>query len=602
MKLPYGIADFYSLVTSGYVYVDRTADVRTLEDMGRALLFLRPRRFGKSLWLQTLATYYDLRRAGEHQKIFGELAIGRDPTPLAHQYFVMVWDFSNLKPQGTIEEIGRRLDQYVLGTVEAFLSDYRDELPGSVKVREDPIRTLENLLGAIRQTPHPLYLLVDEYDNFADEVMVVSEESYRGLVHADGPLKALFKWVKAAMAGRGLERLFITGVSPLVMSDITSGLNICSNVYLDPRLNTLCGFVESEVEDLTARLLIAMGERAGPEIDAVSALAMMRTWYDGYRFSPDASELVYNPTLVLYFLAALLGLGKYPRQMLDANLAVDEGKLDYLSQVASGQQAVLDLVQSGQPLEVIELEESFTLRAMLDRSSQDRSFLASYLYYVGMLTLAGESPRGRLRLEPPNLVVRKLYVDEIQRFLLPDGSERGAGEASALKLLAEGEIEPLLRFVEDRIFKVFGVRDYLWMDEHALKMAFLVLLFQDVNYVVHSEAELERNYADLCLLRRPDRRAPGLYDVLFEFKYLKLRSVDRTGRELRRLERDELERLPGVEDAFAEAESQLREYRHALERRFGATLRLRAYAVVALGFERLLARDLTASESRPEIR
>jgi hypothetical protein len=274
MKLPYGIADFYSLVTSGYVYVDRTAYVRVLEDMGRSLLFLRPRRFGKSLWLQTLATYYDLRRAGESRRIFGDLAIGRDPTPLAHRYFVMAWDFSNLKPQGTVEEIGRRLDQYVLGTVEAFVADYRDHLPGPVEIQEDPVRTLENLLSAIRQTSHPLYLLVDEYDNFANEVMVVSEESYRGLVHSDGPLKALFKWVKAAMAGRGLERLFITGVSPVVMSDVTSGLNICRNVYLDSRLNGLCGFLEAEVRDLVERLLAAAGERAQPGVDAASALAI----------------------------------------------------------------------------------------------------------------------------------------------------------------------------------------------------------------------------------------------------------------------------------------------------------------------------------------
>jgi hypothetical protein len=189
-------------------------------------------------------------------------------------------------------------------------------------------------------------------------------------------------------------------------------------------------------------------------------------------------------------------------------------------------------------------------------------------------------------------VVRKLYVDEIQRFLLPEGADRGSAEAAALKLLAEGEIEPLVRFVEDKVFRVFGVRDYLWMDEHALKMAFLVLLFHDVNYVVHSETELDRGYADLCLLRRPDRRAPALHDVLFEFKYLKLGEIGRSGRELREMDRGDLERLPGVEDAFTEAETQLRDYRGALKRRYGGVLRLRAYAVVALGFEGLLARGV----------
>lgn len=588
MKLPYGIADFYSLITSGYVYVDRTAHIQTLEELGRALLFLRPRRFGKSLWLQTLATYYDLRRQDEHERIFSHLAIGRDPTPLAHRYFVLVWDFSNVKPRGTSTELGDRLDQYVLGTVEAFLSDYAEHFPGPVAVGEDPVRTLEVLLAAIRQTPWPLYLLIDEYDNFANEVMVASEESYHDLVHTDGPLKALFKWVKAAMAGRGLERLFLTGVSPVVMSDITSGLNICENVYLYEELSTLCGFTEDEILGLLSELKSTVGA----SWTVLEAAEMMRVWYNGYRFAPSAQEAVYNPTLALYFLKHLARTGRYPRQMLDANLAADEGRLAYLGRVTSGQQAVLDLIQTGRSLEVVELEERFTLEAMLDRSSQDKMFLASYLYYFGMLTLAGETAQGRLRLEVPNLVVEKLYIDEAQRVLLPAGPDRTAGEEPVLKLLASGEIEPFLRFVEERIFKTFGIKDYLWMDEHALKMVFLALLFQDVNYVVSSEAELDRGYADLCLLRRPDRRVPGLLDLLFELKYLKLGTLRKSARELRSLSSSQLVGLPGVEDTLQEAETQLRSYGQALSSRFGDALDLRSFVVVALGFERLLAREV----------
>jgi len=228
---------------------------------------------------------------------------------------------------------------------------------------------------------------------------------------------------------------------------------------------------------------------------------------------PQAAEAGYFFDVVSYHLYY------NPRQMLDANLAADEGKLRYLGQVAEGQKAILDLVQAGKPLEVVQLEERFTLRAMFDKSGQDATFLASYLYYFGMLTLAGETPQHRLRLEPPNLVVEKLYLDEVRQLLLPAGRDRTAADKAVLALLGNGDVLPLLGFVEEKIFKSFGKQDYLWMDEHALKAAFLVLLFDDVNYVTHSELELGRAHADLCLLRRPDRRAPELYDILLELTW-----------------------------------------------------------------------------------
>jgi hypothetical protein len=594
VKLPYGIADFYHLITGGYRYVDRTAHIRTVEDMGEALLFLRPRRFGKSLWLRTLQTYYDLRFADEHERIFGRLAIGRAPTPLAHRYFVLVWDFSKIAPRGSSAEIARRLASYINNTVHNFSRAYRDVLPEPIPVEEDPVATLGHLLGVISSTPHKLYLLVDEYDNFANEVMVAGEENYRRLVHADGPFKAIFKWVKAAMAGEGLERLFLTGVSPLVISDITSGLNLCRNVYLHPHLAQLCGFREPEIEELLEELFTELRETGAgdPAITPAEALATMRDWYDGYRFAPGPAERIYNPTLTLYFLLHLQEQQSFPRQMLDANLAADEEKLRYLGRAASGRRAMIDLVQTGKPLEVSQLEERFTLGSMLDRGSQDVAFLASYLYYTGMLTLAGETPQQRLRLVPPNRVAERLYIDEVRRFLLPAGIDRSAATEPALKLLAEGEIGPLQRFVEEKIFKVFGKADYLWMDEQALKTAFLVLLFDDINYVMRSEPELARGHADLCLLRRPDRRAPGLWDVLFELKYLKLGHLGGSARELRVLGEGELEELPAVARALEDAEAQLRRYGRALAAELGGALRLRCYAVVALGFERLVVREV----------
>ena len=455
MKIPYGIADFHRLRRKGYAYVDRTAHIRRVEALGEPLLFVRPRRFGKSLFLRTLSCYYDLRLAERHDALFGDLAVGREPTSEAHRYFVLVWDFSLISSHGGPEQIGLNLRSYVLSTLRTFLREYRDHLPRPPDVTDDPVATLVELLAAIRETPYRLYPLVDEYDNFANEVITADPATYRALLHTDGPFKQLFKWVKGAMAGDGLERLFLTGVSPLVLADVTSGLNISRNVSLDPQLADLCGFREDEVRNLLQQ---ACAETAGaPPVD--DALQMMRVWYDGYRFAP-AGPPVYNPTLVFYFLLHLLEQGGYPRQMLDSNLAVDEGKLRTLGSAVSGQQAMLDLIQTGKPLEVDRIVERFPLSDLLDaaRADADATSLGSFLYYFGMLTHAGQTAWRSLLLDVPNLVVRKLYLDEIERFLLPAPAERGAARDAALRLQRDGDIAPLTRFVEERVFRALGNR------------------------------------------------------------------------------------------------------------------------------------------------
>jgi hypothetical protein len=334
MKLPYGNADYHRLITHGFAYVDRTRYIREVEELGENLLFVRPRRFGKSLWLSTLANWYDLRTADEHEALFGGRDAEKDEhrPATAHNYFVLNWNFSNVGTRGTrgpgnVDQLARDLDDYVLATLAAFVLRYRDHLPMPVDVEGSPIRVLTMLLAVIRESDHPLMLLIDEYDNFANDVMMADPESYKQLVLVDGPFKQLMKWVKAASEGLGLERMFLTGVTPVVLSDVTSGLNIAKNVSLESEVNALAGFTEAEIEGLLEEVVAARRAAEKPtELPVDEALDVLRTWYNGYRFSPDAEDLVYNPTLTLYFLDHFLRKGKYPRQMLDANLAADEGK------------------------------------------------------------------------------------------------------------------------------------------------------------------------------------------------------------------------------------------------------------------------------------
>ncbi len=604
MKIPYGVADFYSLRTEDNVYVDRTDRIAVVEDLGKSLLFLRPRRFGKSLWLSTLASYYDLRLADEHGRLFGDLAVGKRPTPLAHRYFILEWDFSDIDPDPPLGEgprvrrLGAEVHRHLLSCLEIFLVRFRDHLPYPIELTDDAFTSLNRVLAAVEQTPYSLYLLVDEYDNFANEVMVSDPGDYHELVRTDGPFKRLFKWVKAALKSRGLDRLFMTGVSPIVMSDVTSGMNVADNVYLTPELNTLCGFTDEEVLGLLERL---GGEKAGnataPSWTVDEARAMLRDWYNGYRFTPavtEDTEAVYNPTLVFYFLNRLQRYDAYPDQMLDANLAADEGKLDYLAQVAAGRDAVVDMIRKHEPLEVTLLLDRFRLTDLLDRSAQDVDFLGAYLYYFGMVTLAGKSPRRTWLLETPNQVVRGLYIERVRRLLLPLGADRSAVMKPAWDLMEGKAIEPFLDFIERKLFPTFSNRDATWANELTVKTIFLTLLWNAASYITYSEPELEHRYADLCLLRRPDARESSLWDLLFEFERVKLKELGMSGRQVKATSRSELMELERVKGAFERAEAQLTAYRRTLEKSRGATLRLRSYAVVALGFERLLVRSSPA--------
>jgi Predicted AAA-ATPase len=608
MKIPYGVADFYSLRTRGQLYVDRSDRIAVAEDLGDSLLFLRPRRFGKSLWLSTLAAYYDLRLEAEHHHLFGGLAAGATPTPLAHRYFVLRWDFSEINPdppqrgvnagiRARHERLANEIHGYLLGTVRDFAIDYQAHLPRAVEIGDDAFRALDNLLTVIRQTPYRLYLLIDEYDNFANEVLTADQGSYEELVYSDGPFKFLFKWVKAALGHKGVDRLFVTGVSPLVLSDVTSGMNVVRNVFLKPELADLCGFTEEEVGNLVVQIL---DERGDAELTAADAMRMMREWYNGYRFALEVPAKVYNPTLAFYFLLELLESGRPPRQMLDANLAADEGKLDYLAQAAvtrqdrgseTSQDLILDLIREDRPLRVQQLRDRFTLKELLEESAQDTSFFGSYLFYFGMLTLGEETEQQILELVVPNAVTHGLYVERLRKILMPLGASRSRADTVLFDFLQSGDAEPLLDFVEATLFPTFSNRDAVWANELTVKALFLTLLWNDRSYITHSEPELDHRYADLCMLRRPDARASELWDLLFEFKRLSLKDLGMSGKDVKAASRSELMQRERVKDALQAAETQLAAYRKALEKNRGEALRLRSYAVVALGFERLVVRS-----------
>ena len=588
MKYPYGISDFGSIIREKYFYCDRTDNIPLLEN-SKSQLFIRPRRFGKSLVLSMLENYYDVAKKDEFEAIFGGLKIGKNPTESRNSYFILKFDFSCVDPTGSAEDVKGALFDHINAGIEGFYDFYRYkgyELPKIKISYSNALYSINSLVSAVRMTPYPVYLLIDEYDNFANTVMMgvqSADKRYEALVHDEGPLRTFFKSVKASTSGSMFDRVFITGVSPVVMSDITSGYNIAENIYFEPEFNDLCGFKQNEIEDVLEKIVDTCGFEKEKIQEAVN---LIQTYYNGYTFSHAVDEHIYNPTLCLYFLKQFEKTCGYPRKMLDSNLAVDESKLEYIAEIPRGRDLLMNLVQKDKDVVISDIEDRFGIKDMLTDKSKDNTFLVSFLYYFGVLTIAGDTENLQVILKVPNLVMQSLYVERVQKMLLPEPDDRDDGKLAAEKVYQKGDMAPLCRFMEERYFKVFHNRDYRWANELTVKTAFLTLLYNDIIYIMDSEKEVERRYADLTMIIRPDKRYGKVFDVLIEFKFVKLKDAKLSAEQAKGLSEDELHLIPEIAKQMDDGKKQVKDYGKKLEQRHG-NLRLKKFVVVALGFERV---------------
>jgi len=602
LRFPYSVREFAKLHAGDYVYMDRTQYIPFIEEWGDEVLFLRPRRFGKSLLLSTLMDYYDIDQADNFDKLFGKLAIGQNPTPLHNQYLVMRWDFSKIKATGSVEQITQALDSHINSRIKRFVVFNQDRLRTEVDINsENAISSWESLMTAIDVSGHKLYLFIDEYDNFANEVMMGTQGSnqqrYLDLVKGEGIFKTFFKNVKSFASGDGLDKVFVTGVSPIVLNDVTSGSNTFQDLTWDMRLNELCGFTEAEVRGMVEAVIEECGL---PHAKIDEVVEQMRSFYDGSLFVSDSynrplEEMakIYNPTLVFYFLKRFQSHCTYPEEMLDSNLQPDSNKLVYISSFTEGDQLVIDALDDGADVTVSTLQKRFGVKDLLD-VNQQREHLAVLLTYLGALTVSGRAEAGEIALRVPNLVMRKLYAEQMLNIMVAeDTTLLTAGRNVTRRFFAVAELQPLCTFVEEHLLSVFDNRDYREFDELTLKALFISMLHYNNIYIMDSEPAILRQYGDLLMLLRPRLRELGNFDFLLEFKYVKLKEVKvdderLTGQEVRQMGMAALAKVPAVAKKMEDARKQLRSYRQSLQQKYGADLRLRTFAVVGVGLERLV--------------
>ncbi len=518
-RIPYGEANFKRIRSNGWLYVDKTRFVHALEEE-RYVFLIRPRRFGKSCWVSLLGSYYDRRGADEFEAVFGGTDLGRQPTENRHRYVVLRFNFSAF--DDTLDTLRKRFEEYCQLIIRSTLERNADLFPEATRQHicaSDSVNSqLNELFVYAGDHGIPLYVLIDEYDNFANTVLAHhGEEAYQAFTHGGGFYRNFFATLKegAGHSEGGLERLFITGVSPITMDDVTSGFNIGRNISLRPEFNDMLGFTEAEV-----RNLLEMYRDHGvfnQEVEA--ALDVMREWYNGYRFAEEAEGDLYNTDMVLYFLDESMPNKKAPRELIDTNVRIDYGKLRHLLTVNRQLNGNFDLLRHliGQEQVNTPIQLSFPLN-QLDR----RENFLSLLHYFGLLSIRGVA-RGVPRLGIPNQTVKRLmygYLRDAYDDVGVFSVDVYAFFRLAQEMAYDGAWQPALDFLRDALAEQTGIRDY--MDGEKVVHGFVAAhLSLSPYFLLHSEYELNKGYADLYLepfvAQYPDMQ----FGYVLELKYLK---------------------------------------------------------------------------------
>ena len=516
-RIPYGIADFRRIRLDGELYVDKTRFLRPLEEVRYAVL-IRPRRMGKSCWVSLLEHYYDRRFASQFDALFGGTEIGRDPTEERNRHVVLRFNFSEFR--NAPDTLEQNFEDYCHTMLRDALEWNADLFPEAERGRILSATSVNGKLGelfaSVRRRDVHLYCLIDEYDNFANTILAAhGEDAYQAVTHGNGFFRNFFATLKAGTERGALRRLFVTGVSPITLDDVTSGFNIGENISLDAEFNEMVGFTEAEVRTVLERYR-DLGVFAQ---DVDEALAIMREWYDGYRFARTAGTTLYNPDMVLYYLKKSISGKAIPDHLIDVNVRIDYTKLRHLLVVEQRLNGNFDLLRhlAGEEHAEVELKASFPLERLAERDN----FL-SLLYYFGLLSIRGLAGEATV-LGIPNQTVRRLLYG----FLRDAYRDRNLFSLDAHRLLpllrrmaTEGEWAPVFALIAERIETYTGIRDYI-AGEKVLQGFLAAYLSLSEMLVLHSEAEYGKGYADLSLepdlARFPDAR----HGYLVELKYLK---------------------------------------------------------------------------------
>ena len=547
--LPYGISDFKRVVSKMY-YIDKTKFIPLLENYGSYLYLIRPRRFGKSLFLNMLDFYYNVKYENEFDLLKG-LYIYSNPTKEKNSYYILKFDFSAVS---TIGDVDKNFNDYCNTELEAFFEVYNIKL--KIDQKDSIIYNLQKLLKYIKSNNINLYILIDEYDNFINNLLVNDKQTYEKLVSSQEAIyKEFFKLLKALTNQNDspLKRMFFTGVSPLALFDVTSGSNIGINITNIPIFNDIVGINPDEYKDLINYYNLNFDKEEQINID---------NWYNNYKFTHRVNHTIYNTDMIFYYINSYIQTSYPPNDLVDINVRSDYTKLRYLieeNHKLNGNFNVLNsLFENGYILTPY-IKESFGAIEAIEKDN-----FISLLYYLGYLTIVNEE-YGHLKLKIPNQTIRQIVAEFLQKMLeVTDMFKIDKQKFASLliKLVYKGSLEVFYYFAKE-LEKNSSIRDFI--DGESFIKGYLIAKLNATNaFTVLSEKEENKGYVDIYLKYARDLKA-NLPEFIIELKYLK---------------KDEK-----LDNALKEAKEQIKKYLKNKINTKGVILIFRNWKMEYCGFE-----------------
>ena len=519
-RIPYGMMNFVAIREDNCYYVDKTRFIEKVEKANKYFFFIRPRRFGKSLTMSMLHHYYDINAVDKFENLYGNLYIGKHPTPNHNKYLILYLNFAVVNAD--LGNYRSALDAHCNTRFNSFCDTYASLLSSGFKDelnrKNGCVEQLDYIYNECDRVGLKIYLFIDEYDHFTNHILsdAARLDEYKGETHGTGYLRTFFDTIKSGTYS-SIERVFITGVSPVTLDDLTSGFNIGTNYSLDYRFNEMVGFTEQEVRDM----LTYYGQHYEFNHTIDELIEIMKPYYDNYCFSEDAygETTMYNSNMVLSFLYKYIGNRcRLPKRMLDENIRVDYNKLRMLirkdKEFAHDASIIQTLVSEGYVTG--ELKEGFPAE---DIANNDN--FVSLLYYFGMVTIGG-TEMGDTKFVIPNEVVR----EQIFSYLLETYEENDLTyDSSDIRnkeryMAFRGDFKPFFQYIADSIYTFASQRDRQ-KGEAFVHGYTLALTSQCRFYRPISELDNHNGYADVFLRPRCEVFTDMQHSYIIELKYLK---------------------------------------------------------------------------------
>lgn len=536
-KIPYGISDYETLITEDYCYVDKTMYLEKLENAGYTLKFLRPRRFGKTLFTSMMSYYYDINSKDKFDSLFKDTYVYNNPTVSKNNYYVLKFDFSGMSASKDKNDIIKSFNSSLAFGINDFVSRYN--LDYTIDLSYEPADVLKNFLSYFKglKKENKIYLIIDEYDDFTNGILTSESNLFKEILGSDGFVRNFYSVIKF-VSGFVIDRTFITGVCSISLDSMSSGFNISSNISNKLGFNSMLGLTHEEVKELIKDI------EKKEEI-----FNILETNYDGYLFNEEEETRVFNSNLVMYFLKEYYEANKVPNKLFDSNIVSSYEKIKNIIMLNNNNfyKEILDSLFYERSI-TGKLKDYFNLNSIINKHD-----IISLLYYFGYITIEEKIDSISYKFKIPNKMMELVY-NEYYLSIITNSYENDKFIYAVKDLKNKGSINLICNYVSD-IIKNADNKIYTTFNERSVQLIFYSLLAKYNEFDTYFEYQIKDKYIDLMIFKKKDKSS---YDVMIEFKYIKKKDYNKGL--LNRFKSDGIEQLKEYDSLLEIDKSNLRKY------------------------------------------